>query len=380
MYKYIFLLFTILLLFPFFASAVNLNLNYPVIPGAPDINDPAQQNLNEIIIWFYYFFVGIAGLLAFIMLVVAGFQWLTSAGNASRIGDAKDRATKALLGLLLVFGSFVIIQFLNPGLTLIGSQLNNVFGPDPIDLLGEISDTYQYRCTRLGGIDNNYECVGQPPEHSDHPLFNEPLVAKPFPPGFAVKIQRDDGAFSNCLTQCRNAARGESAKFIIGGEGVWYCVNPVVPGKTCSIGGETVEFHWTTTPLPVNQSVMRASDGVYGCDDDGCKKAWRKFVQGLDTPDICEILPLDASPEGDKICKQIGSLYIHGPFVAVLFKDEEYKGESICFDGRDSPPEGVLINRLDDFAGWGNEADSLKVLADGSSEIGSLCPVFEQTI
>lgn len=130
MYRYIFLLFAILLSLPLFVSALELNLTYPKFPGGPDINDPSQQGLAEIILWFYFFFVGISGFVAFIMLVWGGFQYLISAGNPSQIGDARDRIFKALLGLLFVLTSFIIIQFINPELTTVGSQnLNIVLGP-----------------------------------------------------------------------------------------------------------------------------------------------------------------------------------------------------------------------------------------------------------
>lgn len=91
-----------------------LNLSYPSFGGL-DIND--NQELTEIIAWFYYFIVGIAGFATFVMLVYGGFRWLTSAGNPSSVTDAKDIITKALLGLLLIFLSWLILQTINPELT-----------------------------------------------------------------------------------------------------------------------------------------------------------------------------------------------------------------------------------------------------------------------
>jgi len=57
--------------------------------------------------------------LAFGMLVWAGITWLTSAGNPSKISDARDRIRNTFLGLLLVLASFLLLQILNPDLTLI---------------------------------------------------------------------------------------------------------------------------------------------------------------------------------------------------------------------------------------------------------------------
>lgn len=113
-----------LLLSPLFASA--LNLTYPEFGGF-SINDPSNQNLPTVLGWLYSLLVGISGLAAFLMLVWGGFKWLTSAGNPTRIADAKDTLTKALLGLLLVLSSFIIVQFINPELT--GGLLKSL---DPI--------------------------------------------------------------------------------------------------------------------------------------------------------------------------------------------------------------------------------------------------------
>ena len=77
--------------------------------------------LNQIVAWFYYFIIGVAGLAAFVMLVTGGVKYLTSAGNPSAIGDAKDQIKSALLGLLIILGSWLILQVVNPELTILKS-------------------------------------------------------------------------------------------------------------------------------------------------------------------------------------------------------------------------------------------------------------------
>ncbi len=95
-----------------------LNLDYPKFGGF-NINDPAQQSLTGIVAWLYVFFVGISGLAAFVMIVWGGVQWMSSQGNPIATGDAKDKIKMALLGLLLVLASFLILQIINPELTLL---------------------------------------------------------------------------------------------------------------------------------------------------------------------------------------------------------------------------------------------------------------------
>jgi TRAP-type C4-dicarboxylate transport system permease small subunit len=39
---------------------------------------------------------------AVLMIVIGGFQWMTSAGDPGKISDAKDRIFAAILGLLII--------------------------------------------------------------------------------------------------------------------------------------------------------------------------------------------------------------------------------------------------------------------------------------
>lgn len=64
----------------------------------------------------YTFLLSIAGLLAAVMMIVGGFQYVTSAGDSGKIGAAKKRITNALTGLLLAFGSYTILYTINPDL------------------------------------------------------------------------------------------------------------------------------------------------------------------------------------------------------------------------------------------------------------------------
>jgi len=105
---------TLILLLPNFSLAITLNLDYPEFGGF-DLN--VHQDLNQIVAWFYYFIISIAGIAVFIMLIWGGFQWLTSAGSPAKIADAKDRISSAFLGLLIILASYLILQVINPELT-----------------------------------------------------------------------------------------------------------------------------------------------------------------------------------------------------------------------------------------------------------------------
>lgn len=67
----------------------------------------------------------IAGLMLLVYLVIGGFQYLTSAGDPKKTQIAQAKITQALLGFLIVFGSFWIVQILASVLGL--EKVKNLF-------------------------------------------------------------------------------------------------------------------------------------------------------------------------------------------------------------------------------------------------------------
>jgi len=54
----------------------------------------------------------VAGLAAFLFLIVGGFQYLTSGGDKAAAQSARDRITYAIMGLAIVAAAVAIIQVL----------------------------------------------------------------------------------------------------------------------------------------------------------------------------------------------------------------------------------------------------------------------------
>ena len=50
----------------------------------------------------------VAGIFAFINLIIAGFQFINAGGDSKAIGAAWDRIWQTLLGLVLLVGSFAL--------------------------------------------------------------------------------------------------------------------------------------------------------------------------------------------------------------------------------------------------------------------------------
>jgi len=88
-----------------------------------EFSDAIRQNGQITIPWLaqyvggvYTFLLSIAGLLAAVMMVVGGFQYMTAGGDQSKIGAGKKRITDALTGLVLALASYTILYSINPEL------------------------------------------------------------------------------------------------------------------------------------------------------------------------------------------------------------------------------------------------------------------------
>lgn len=80
------------------------------IPGIPTTG----INLSTYLVGLYNFMLSVVGIVAVMMLILAGMRYITSAGNQGALTDAKSMAGNAIVGLLLALFSFVILKTINP--------------------------------------------------------------------------------------------------------------------------------------------------------------------------------------------------------------------------------------------------------------------------
>lgn len=72
------------------------------------INTPADI-INKII----PILISAASIILFIMLVLGGFQFLTSGGNAEKVKLARGKLTYALVGFVLLIISYIIVKLIS---------------------------------------------------------------------------------------------------------------------------------------------------------------------------------------------------------------------------------------------------------------------------
>lgn len=104
--------------FPGFSdiTVTKLTQNGQLKQGEVGIRYIRIEWIAQIIKWLYGYAIGIAGLIAVIMLMFGGFTWILSGGEPSRVSSAKEYIKSAVLGLVLVMTSYAILNFINPNL------------------------------------------------------------------------------------------------------------------------------------------------------------------------------------------------------------------------------------------------------------------------
>jgi hypothetical protein len=123
------------------------------IPGIPSLTNFAKVEikgnpgeryvyipwLSQYISAVYSWAMGIVGILATVMIIWGGIIYLTAGGTPERISTAKDYITSAIAGLLLAFGSYLLLYTINPDLVKFGAMKIKVI--ERVDFEEQLSTT-----------------------------------------------------------------------------------------------------------------------------------------------------------------------------------------------------------------------------------------------
>ena len=109
------------ILSPFTVMAENqwsLQLDWPTSPGPDGGRElTAETTIAELVAYFYEWGIFIGILIFFGILIYAGFRYLTATGDPGKVKDAKKRIISGFSGVILLLGSYLILNAINPELT-----------------------------------------------------------------------------------------------------------------------------------------------------------------------------------------------------------------------------------------------------------------------
>ncbi|KRT67341.1 MAG: hypothetical protein XU08_C0003G0007 [candidate division WWE3 bacterium CSP1-7] len=77
----------------------------------------AAEDIPGLIGLVFNAILGIVGALALILLALGGIQYMTSGGDKIAVEQARGRITSAVVGLVIVFGAWLVINFIGNILT-----------------------------------------------------------------------------------------------------------------------------------------------------------------------------------------------------------------------------------------------------------------------
>lgn len=111
----VFLTFSILPVFS--AGPETINLDNPI--GANKMTTgEILKRIGEVI----KIVLGVVGSIALLVFIYGGFLWLTSGGNPDKVKKGRDTFLWAVIGLLIIFNSYLLVDFLMKGIS---------YGPGP---------------------------------------------------------------------------------------------------------------------------------------------------------------------------------------------------------------------------------------------------------
>ena len=81
--------------------------DFDVDIGREDNPDALKETIAQVI----NIVLGFLGIIAVIIILYAGFRWMTAAGNEDKVGEAKKMIVQGAIGLALIFLAWTVADF-----------------------------------------------------------------------------------------------------------------------------------------------------------------------------------------------------------------------------------------------------------------------------
>lgn len=151
--------------------------------------------LGEYIGAIYKYLVIIASIIAVAMIIKNAFDWAISAGEASKITQAKTRIGQAIMGLVIAVGSYFILYTINPNLVEFKNLRVRYVENIPMNL--EVTSDYDQE----GGQ-----------SYAPPPTGTNDLVYIPDMPGLELQGGCKTKEYRYCSEQCVNGLKAAAEK------------------------------------------------------------------------------------------------------------------------------------------------------------------------
>lgn len=170
----------------------------------------------------YKYAAGIAGILAVIVLMIAGILWLVSGGDATKIKQSKELIIGGISGLVLILCSYILLYQINPDLTRFKSLSLGYI--DEIVLEGDSKSPNislnTVSIANLLGLDCQNTTVNQIIEKAKGKItYSQDDRGKSAPGGF---VYLDCSSFAAFVLKCANdKSIGQNTSSIFSEQTIW---------------------------------------------------------------------------------------------------------------------------------------------------------------
>ena len=146
----LFLLGSLFFIDPVFAQTVSTDDTFGGVGGETfaETAGLGSESITVIIARIIRAVIGFLGVVAVGFVIAGGVRWVTAAGDPAKVKKAQDLLKNALIGLVIVFASFSIAQFILNSLTeAVGGtteeeeEESSTYGSDT----GDASDSFFFR-------------------------------------------------------------------------------------------------------------------------------------------------------------------------------------------------------------------------------------------
>lgn len=178
--------FLFIILFSFGATSIASAQSSIIDPTTSQYTE-GEYTLNDILaiaIQASKWILGIVGSLTLIMFIYGGFTFLISAGSSDKVGEAKKIITAAVIGLIIVFSSYLIIAFVlgSLGLSWSGSAVTpakiSPASTTKAKAQCEIDYNKDWSCVDIKGTNRNDCVVDYCPKYTSKTVLCCPPLTK----------------------------------------------------------------------------------------------------------------------------------------------------------------------------------------------------------
>lgn len=78
---------------------------------ATELGAKPDQDITVTVAKIVRQFLGLLGIVAVVIVLIGGFEWMTAGGNEENVGKAKKRIMQGVIGLALILSAFAVAQF-----------------------------------------------------------------------------------------------------------------------------------------------------------------------------------------------------------------------------------------------------------------------------